>query len=209
MASKTKKILLDVRENRGGNLDYTLIAAFAKAPFQTTNSQLLISPFLRRNPKLIRKIVWGNQAKIFEDEFTKNPDIERTSMRPFFCVTPACESKESVISNTGELSQSRLWVLVGPQCMSACDQVISIFKENQIAKLVGMNSQGASSPYRLEPEFQLANGVTFSLVLAASANYGPNGNPIEGHPAALDIEIPPSQLSQGKYLRTILQRIAF
>lgn len=200
------RIVLDVRENRGGTPGFPLISAFAKGPFQLDRIQVLFGDYVRRNPSVLDSMIEEQrQRAIVKEELKQNPNFERSSVLPFYCLSAKCSADEATMTPTEELANINLWIVTGPFCASACDQFVAMLRENGIGKVVGLASDGSSSPIRIKPEFTLANGDRFSMTLPSSFDIGPDGHPIEAHPAPLDKRVPPTRQNYREYISSVIR----
>lgn len=200
------KVVLDLRENNGGGLNVQLITAFAKQPVQTTTSEFIFTKFIRDNPSSINTAIgYSKRRAIIKDEFAQIPPLQKSSRRPFYCLTEKCTLDEATIENTGELKEIPFFVLIGPQCISACDQFSSILKSNKVGKLIGMSTSGSTAPFRVTIELNLKNRMKILAQLPSAVNYDPDEKPIEGHPIKPDIVIRPTPMNYFDYLNALLE----
>lgn len=188
---KPKKVLIDVRENFGGNVYSSFIGLFAKKPFLLLKRQLIFSDYLAHHSAFTKEAMSLGDKEMLPlilEAQKKNEKI--FPVFPFFCRSKECSVEEALYQPTPYISSEfKTAVLVGPKCVSACDQFVAIMKDNGIAKIIGLPTNGGHSPFRAFLPIQLVNGAILKLKITVGEGIRPNGEPLEGNPAIPDFRI--------------------
>lgn len=196
-----KTLLVDVRENNGGGVVEGLLSLLATRPFRLTTNRWIYTPLLRRDPAFldaVLRMAGGERAAFIRAQVGRGD--KRSPIFSFTCSSPLCRAQEAVGKPVPLGRRYRMAVLSGPYCVSSCDQFVSVFADNRMGPVLGLPSQGESSPARGEARFKMANGESFGLTLGIAETFRANGQPLEGNPAR---PADPTYPSDG-YLRRVL-----
>ncbi len=204
--TRFKKLLIDLREGSvlfNGSFpgNRRLLEILARGPFRSTTAATVFVPLLSRDPEFLARAFpegWplGESLKA---EMRRGTKI--SPPRAFAdCATPLCRPGEGDGRPPRTGVQYRLYLLSGPRCASACDQLVSTVKDNGLGEVLGLPSGGSSSPAREAKSFRLADGQTFELTLNFGITYRANGEVLEGNPAGPEKNLYP----RPGYLREIL-----
>ena len=104
-------------------------------------------------------------------------------------------------------------MILGPQCVSACDQFASILVDNDIAAMsVGLPTAGASAPYRVRLPLRLEHDTELRLEVTVGVDYRPikdkkGSVPLEGNPVEPKDKLLPRTGDRGAYLSEALKKI--
>jgi len=207
--SLTKRVIIDVRENGGGNISKELIGFFAHKPFNFLTREIHNVPYLKNSPDKYKKNLYvGNdlvQANI-EQFFKKNPVAKTSPRYPFYCHTEKCLINENLYTPAKpDPIKPELFILSGPACISACDQFVAIIQDNKIGKVIGMPTRGGHAPFRVVRDFELKERTKFQLTMVVGIGYRPNGLQLEGNPATPDFPLYPDEKNQQDYLSYVLK----
>jgi hypothetical protein len=198
-------LLVDVRENGGGNFDPSWIAVFATSTFQQPRMQVYYGAGLRDQPDLLDVAEAGYQAVLAKEYLVSHPTADKSPVYPFICRTRACnESEVSVPPATTPLGVT-LVLLTGPGCISACDTLASTMQDNGLATVAGLPSEAADSPVRVPLDVVLEDGRTVvTFVLTVAVSYHADGTTIQGHPPAPTCVVRPDAANRGRYLDAVV-----
>lgn len=215
-----RRVLFDVRENTGGDFDPTFFGAFTPGAYAQPLKQFVYTPWFREDPSRIRdanvfvglldgRPVEGAAAAI-EDFLRKNPSSQASPRLPFYCQTPACAETEARLESASSVVfQAAL--LTGPTCFSACDDFVSIFRDNGVARTMGQPTGAGDAPYSYDVDLPLAGDHVARAHLTVGVSFRPGtaGTPLEAHPVDVDVPLPPSAANRGRYLAEALARAPF
>ncbi len=206
---KPKKILIDVRENYGGDVFPYLMSMFAKRPFRILSRKLIFSTYMREQADFFKealKMGDPEMTPILTGQLGNNSDS--SNLLPFICLTKNCDLGEATYQPSlgNVLGNSQIYVLAGPRCVSSCDQFVAIMKDNQIAKIIGLPSNGGHSPFRAFLPIKLENGSILKIKITVGEGYRPNGEPLEGNPAKPDVRLGYQEQYLAHALRVISQK---
>jgi hypothetical protein len=202
-------LLIDVRENGGGNFDPSIISAFATAPAVGLATQIVFGPSIHANPNLLDGAVApGPQASLAKAYLLAHPMAATSPLYPFICETSACNISERTIAPATSPLTGGAALFTGPDCVSACDDFVASLHDNGLATSIGMPTCGADSPVRVPLELTLTDGTTkVSLELTVGENLRPGGQILEGHPPHVDVPLYPTKANAGKYLAAALSAL--
>lgn len=183
-------LLIDIRENRGGNINPELLSTLAKKQYKILARKFVFTKFTRNNQNYLKNALDHGREKmrslILED--FKDKKKKESRMFPFYCKTQKCDLKEKYYPPFNSLENDKLYILSGPQCLSSCDQFVSIIKDNGLGTILGLPSQGSHAPFRANKTFSLANGQKFTFQVVNGVGYRANGELLEGNPPQPDVK---------------------
>lgn len=200
------RVLFDVRENGGGSFDPAFFGAFASASYKIPVKRLYFAPGFRANPELLSRAGLfmdpiPNPAARLKEEMIARPDALYSSDYAFFCKTAACDASEAVYPAPAVAPTWKAAVLTGPYCVSACDDFVSIMKDNGIATSIGMPSAAADAPFQYAMPIVFANRKSLDVTLTVGVSLRPGTTTIlEGNPPSIDVPLLPSASNRGQYL---------
>lgn len=182
-------VLVDVRNNSGGNVNVELIRLFATQPFTGTARAIVYTPLVRSDNNFFEGALTYADSRmkpIILDQVTHQNEATQSRAFPWYCKSGSCAPSEGVFNPNSAIRKFNFAVLVGPLCTSACEHFVATTQDNRLGKVVGLPSRGGSAPFRAAKSFVLKNGQTFSIILNTGISYRPNGEPLEGNPAPVD-----------------------
>jgi hypothetical protein len=204
-----KRLLIDLRENGGGNFDPSWVAPFSGKPFKQLATEVHFRAGLRATPTLLDQAEGGPQAQLAKAYLLAHPTAEKSPLYPFICRSSSCAPAEIDVPGAPQPYAAAVVLLTGPDCVSSCDNYVSLIRDNGLGKLAGLPPRGGDSPVRLPLVRSLQNGQPFSFVLTVAVNYRPGGQVLEGNPPAPDFPVAPSASNRGKYLEAVLSAVAW
>jgi len=176
-------LVLDLRDNPGGNDPNWVLDWFAPKPYLDLKTQV-------RKTAWIDTIVLEDVANLDDgwvDALVKAPSGSMVS-RFLGCKTSDC-------SDSRQKPQHRIVpvpvaLLVGPRCNSACDHFARVWEENGLGPIVGEPTGAALTVLRLDDPVMLGGKKLGSMRLAISLDYSPfTALPVEGLPLHVDVPI--------------------
>ena len=183
--SRYAGLLIDVRENDGGNVNQELLELLAAKSFKNTARTMVFTPLTRRDGEFLSdalRYVSPETAARLRREFAAG--AAKSDAFAFNCSNAECSSRGDLAGRpSGAGLHYRTALLTGPYCVSSCDQFVSTFADNAMGEVVGLPSRGASAPFRGRRKFRLADGETFTITLNTSVTERPNGEVLEGNPS--------------------------
>ncbi|MFN7697915.1 MAG: S41 family peptidase [Deltaproteobacteria bacterium] len=211
-----RRVLFDVRENRGGDFDPVFFGAFTEGTYAQPLKSFVFGDYFREAPERIREAnvyvalasgepIDGAAARI-EQYLRDMPDAQRSEPWPFYCQSRACDPSEATLrSESSVVFQAA--VLTGPRCFSACDDFVAIFRDNGIAATIGQPTGAGDAPYSFDTALALADGSEVALRLTVGVSFHPGTDtPLEGHPAPIDVPLAPTADNRGGLVRAALSR---
>ncbi|MBN2496353.1 MAG: hypothetical protein JXR96_17295 [Deltaproteobacteria bacterium] len=146
-------VILDLRENRGGNNPNWFLAWWAPAPYSDHFVYFKLHPDLDSRAELQRARItgWGptDISAYLEALAARKPDQAFWGPRPFFCPTPDCRGWDNRYRPSERVTELPVALLVGPRCISSCDHFAFIFKENGFGPLIGLPGAAGYTGYRM------------------------------------------------------------
>ncbi len=182
-------LILDLRNNRGGNDSRWFLDWYAPGPYVDT--------FLR----VPRLADWSDpqfKARVenLDDAWTTwYPAAEKAAAgpflrRPFFCENAACSGDNRQVPAHGVVD-APVALLVGPGCGSACAAVALVFDENDYGPLIGEPTGASYTTYRLQYPVRTRAGRelgTLGLALSHDES-GKTGEDFEGRDVHVDYPV--------------------
>jgi len=210
-----RRVLVDVRENRGGAFEPALIGIFTASPFRIMMKSFFYGARIKADPDVMardeRLELWTeSEARILRQCLAANPSAIWSKPIPFFCQTEACDESEAVFRFDGSPGYETV-VLAGPSTFSSGDMFVTLMKDNGLARLAGMPSGAGDAPYRWSLDYPLADGtkVTLRLTTAVSYHPGSDGVTIEGNPSPLDHPLYPTRANSAAFLDSVLTAVGW
>lgn len=202
------RLLIDVRENGGGNFHPAWLAPFASKPFAQLATEVRYGAGLRADPTLLDGAL-GPHALRAKDYLLKNPSATTSPAYPFICLSAQCGAADLSVAPASSPWAGEVVILTGPGCFSSCDNFVAMMKDSGLAKLAGTPPAGADSPLRLPLTAPLKNGARVTFVLSVAVNRRENGEILEGGPPLLDHPVYPTGATRGRYLEVVLSTIGW
>lgn len=210
-----RRVLVDVRENAGGAFDPALIGVFTDRSFLIMNKSLYYGARLKAHPEAMgldqRLELWTEaETRLLREDLAARPWASWSREIPFFCLTAACAPDEAVRQYDGSPGYETV-VLCGPATFSSGDMLVTLLKDNGIAKLAGMPPGAGDAPYRWTLDYQLADGTRVTLRLTNAVSYRPHtgGLTVEGNPPTLDVPVYPTCANAAAYLDSVLAAVGW
>jgi C-terminal processing protease CtpA/Prc len=173
----TRGVILDLRDNRGGNNPYWFLDWFAPRPFGGHWRQTRLHPDVAARLRA-RGDTEGLAA--FERALANPAADGFTPRRPFTCGAGGCDAPNTYAP--GRRATTRpVALLVGPTCMSACDTFASTFAVELFGPVVGEPTSAATSPERFPFPIPSADGRDLGfLILSYGRALKADGSVAEG-----------------------------
>jgi hypothetical protein len=177
-------IVLDLRDNGGGNDPNWVLDWFAPKPYLDLRTQV------KKTPR-IDAIVLEDVANLDDgwvDALVRAPPGAVVS-RFLGCKTADCTDTRRVPLH--RILPVPVALVVGPRCNSACDHFARVWYENGLGPITGQPSGGALTVLRLDyPIVQRSGKRLGSMRFAISLDYSPiTGLPVEGLPLHVDVPV--------------------
>ena len=208
-------MLVDIRENGGGAFDPALVGVFTTQPFRIMMKSFYYGSRIKAHPeamKLDKKLdLWtDDETRLLQEDLAAHPSATWSRPIPFFCRTAACADDEAAFQFDGSPGYETV-VLCGPATFSSGDMLVTIMKDNGIAKLAGMPSGAGDAPYRWKLDYPLADGTKVTLRLTTAVSYRPNSDHviIEGNPPAVDFPVYPTRANADGFLDSVLTAVGW
>jgi hypothetical protein len=205
-----RAVLLDLRDNRGGNNPNWVLDWFAPAPYVdhyvfTRLDDDLRDPAFRRdanmdNPREAHEFLAQLDARA--------PGQEFAAKRPFFCRPDAqgCDWDNRYVPSH-RVTTLPLALLVGPGCVSACDSFSQVFADWGFGPLIGEPTAAAFTTRRLERAITYRGETLGRLAVAFSYEVsGKTGAPVESVPVPLSERVERTFANRATYDATLVER---
>jgi len=191
---RAKGVLIDLRDNRGGNRDTLFMDWWAPEPYMHDVSELLLVDDFADRAQLEQAGVtgWGSDAiDLYLAALKARTPGQQFYRRPAFCQNEACDGDTRYVP-ANQVTRLPLALFVGPTCVSACDGFALNMQTNNFATILGEPPRAGYTTYRLEyrvvtPDTQVDLG-TLRFALSREFN-GTTGELIEGRPLPIDIPL--------------------
>ncbi len=204
-----RHVIVDVTRSGGGSLGAYAIQRLQPSPFRTTFGNLRLSdvtlPFVedKRADFAARDINDGGVAETVDDgswlmDWLENDvlaALERgddyTAAAPFK-LAHAPKDSDGVLQPADVHFRGGFGVISGPSGGSHLDQFNAIVKDNALGPIVGMPAGGYSNTWEWEEvlTFPGTDRPVVGFMYDIGHTLRPNGEILEGNPAAVDVWIP-------------------
>jgi carboxyl-terminal processing protease len=176
---KARTLILDVRNNAGGQIPRNLLRILMDRPYRAWKQS---TPIHMSALELSNKANKGKQQR----EMTEFQRGYLSASAVLFGGSNL-EWGGDMVSPEGPVFQGRVIFLVDGGCASACEDLVGPFKQNHRGALVGETTEGSSGPM-----FEQDLGDGMKLGIAATRQYFADGTEFEGVGIRPDLEVQPS-----------------
>lgn len=219
-------VVVDVTRGRGGSLGPYAIQRLQPGPFKTTFGNLRVSdviePFVeeKRAEFAARDVNDGGVPETIDDGSWLLAWLEEDVMGAFtrgdaytnavpFKLAHAPRESDGLLRPAEVHFRGPIGIISGPQGGSHLDQFVSIIVDNDLGPVVGMPPGGYSNTWEWE-EILTLPGTDRPLVgfmYSIGHSIRPNGEILEGNPAAVDEWIPLTAENVESYYPLLLERV--
>jgi Peptidase family S41 len=198
-----KGVLLDLRDNGGGNNPNWFMDWYASGPYVDRFVLTRLSDDFTTEAK-VRDAGIGHAHAYLEDLGRRSPDQTFTPPRPFF-KKPNDPAWDNRYMPSHRVTTAPVALLVGPRCMSSCDSIAFLFAENHFGPLVGEPTAAAYTTLRIRRPVTI-HGKPFGVIHLAFTRElsGKTHEAVEGVPIHLDVPIDRTLANRGTYDRTLV-----
>jgi len=203
-----RAVLVDLRDNHGGNNPNWVMDWFAPQPYVdhyvfTRLDEALRDPALRKDANMDD----AAEARAYLAELdARTPEQRFTRRRPFFCRPDTCDW-DNRYAPSHRVTSLPLALLVGPNCVSSCDSLTQQFAEQRLAPLIGEPTAMAHTTRRMKREIVFHGEVLGTLEVAFSYEVsGVSGEPVEGVPIHLDDRVDRTFANRDRYDALLVDR---
>lgn len=200
MQKGAKGVILDVRENGGGNDPNSFVDWWAPArPYTDTFTVMRKTPLVPDRAALEKLVI--NTPVAVKDFYAKcMQDAGSTQFcarRPFACKPDTCDWNNEFLPSH-QVTKLPVALLTGPGCGSSCDAFVYTWKKNGFGPLVGTPTMAGftTNRYRAPVPGRLALGT---IDLAFSYDVSADGDMVEGHLITPDVPLARTWESYGTY----------
>jgi len=199
------RVLLDVRENTGGGTGHQVLGLFIPCAIRSTSRVAVSVPLLRSSASFRAGVLRFASSDETARALSKELEAGRAVSSPvsFQCNARTCQT-EFLVRPARARPPLPVALLIGPTCMSGCDQFAAMFADNSVGPVLGQPTRGASAPFRLPWPLPLANGTSASVTLNVGQTLRPNGEVLEGNPVKPTAFVEPAPTM----LEAALERLA-
>ncbi len=219
-------MIVDVTRSRGGSLGAYAIQRLQPRPFKTTFGNLrlsdVIEPFVEdkradfatRNlndsgvPETIDDGTWLMEW-LEEDVLVALARGDEYSDDVPFKLAHAPKDSDGVLEPAPVHFRGPFGVISGPSGGSHLDQFVSIVVDNGLGPVVGMPPGGYSNTWEWEEVLTFASTgqPVIGFMYSIGHTIRPNGEVLEGNPAALDAWVPLTAENVQTYYAMLLERV--
>lgn len=188
--SHVKGIILNLRDNRGGNDPEWFLDWYAPAPYADMFTSVRVYPDYD-DPAFRKRVVnvdddwyrWYRKATV---GVAAGSDVRR----PFKCVNDDCSGDNRFAPAHGLLAVP-VALLVGPECMSSCAHMAHIFDENDFGPLIGEPTAASYTSQRLTYPVKTRAGLDLGAIRLGLSrdSSGKTGEPLEGFTVHIDYPV--------------------
>ncbi|MCH9685553.1 MAG: hypothetical protein K0V04_29250, partial [Deltaproteobacteria bacterium] len=201
---KTKGVLLDLRDNHGGNNPHVFLDWWAPAPYDNTTVVVRLHQSLAdRDDGSLDRMLWSTtRANEYRARVARG---ETVWAHPFLCPDEAC-TEGGRMTPAHPVTRAPVALMVGPWCISSCDTFAKVFSANRFGPLVGEPTAAAYTVNRMPIELVLPGGEqlgTFELAVSRS-RIGADGDWIEAVPLPIDREVPETFANRAEHDRLMV-----
>jgi C-terminal processing protease CtpA/Prc len=157
----TRGVIVDLRDNRGGNNPYWFLDWFAPRPFGGHWRQTRLHPDVAAR---LRARGDDEEVTLYERALASSAPDGFTPRRPFICGAVGCDAPNTY-SPSRRATTLPVALLVGPTCMSACDTFASTWAVERLGPVIGEATSAATSPERFPYPIPSADGRDLGFVI--------------------------------------------
>jgi len=187
---KVAGVVLDLRDNHGGNNPHVFLDWYAPGPYEAMDVVVRLHASLaQRDDGTLERVLWSRPRA--ERYRALQAEGKATWSHPFLCPDDACTEGHRHEGGT-PVTRAPIALLVGPQCISSCDTFAAVFARNEFGPLIGEPTAAAYTVNRWPLEITTAAGErlgTFQVAISR-ARFGDEGSFLEGAPLPVDVELP-------------------
>ena len=217
-------LIWDGTRSRGGGRGAYAIQRLSPKPFKTTFGNLRLSdttlPFIEsKRRQFARRRLSDGTAETIDDgswlmEWLEGDVIkgleagQAYSNTVPFKTAHAPEWSDGVLRPAAKHFRGRMVCLLGPYGGSHLDQFAAIVADNDLCLTVGMPTGGYSNTWEWEEvvRFPISGRPVVEFMWSIGHTIRPNGQVLEGNPAAMDEYIPRTRESYETYHGRLLER---
>jgi hypothetical protein len=185
---KPAGVVLDLRENRGGNSPEYFLDWYAPGPYRSTSEWIALHPELTDRAPL--KAALRNDAAV--DEYLRRTAAgERWWVRAFDCGERDCAATRIRQPEHG-VTRAPIALLLGTGCHSACDQFAAIWIDRHFGPTIGVAPTAMYTSLRFPLQVELADEPLGELSVAFCGLRFEGEAWLEGRELSLDRVVEPS-----------------
>ena len=180
----TRGVLLDLRDNVGGDDPNWVLDWFSPKPYLDLTTRVVKTAAVAE--ALQKQVV--NLDDGWRRALSRVPD-GATVARFIGCTADDCSNTQHKPAH--RLLPVRVALLVGPQCLGACDHFARVFDLNGLGPVVGEPTSASLTNLHLDlPVVNAAGRRLGTMGVALSLDYSPFTNqPVEGLPMHVDVPV--------------------
>lgn len=211
---RLRGVLLDLRDNGGGNNPNWFLDWWAPAPYVGHFVRYRLLEDLLSKRKLRRAHITGwregskrvawYRAQVRSGRKAKQTFTEAV---PFFCRKGLCRWSNRYVPRR-RVTKAPVALLTGPRCLSACDHFAMMFAENRFGPLVGRPTAAGYTGYRFGHHLRVGKNRTWFGFIGLAFSYEVSGKtrkPVEGVALKIDQLLEKTRANYRRYDRLIVQ----
>ncbi len=159
-------IILDLRDNNGGNSPYWFLDWFASQPYNDTVTQYPFYEDFVKFPELdTTKYI---QSQETDPDYLRAKEERKEGQRFYVKRSLDCHKDKEVCSNLitpkHQITEKPIALLVGMGCMSSCDSFASTFSREELGPIVGEPTAAAHTNSRLYYDVRTSSGMSLGKI---------------------------------------------
>ena len=183
---KDARVVVDLRDNHGGNNPFIFVSWFAHGPWGHEQVHVKVSDDF--DEESVRSFLWGDDALVASYKKAlaeKAPEL----VYPFLCKKGTCAQEGPRPSEL--VTKKPVALVTGPDCTSSCDALAALWTHFHVGPVVGKQPMhGFTSVRHAYPVVAPDNRDMGRLRIALSWEAFTDQPTLEGRPLKLDWEAP-------------------
>jgi hypothetical protein len=178
-------VLLDLRDNNGGHHPDLFLPWYLDGSYTRTVRWVRLHRQLSDRARLTQAL-WSTRAA--EEYVRRAVTGDNWWLQDFECNTTECPPMPNAL-----VTKARIAVLVGPRCLSSCDEFVSVWSRRHAGPTIGEPAGAAGSSNRYPLDVRLGGESLGQLTIALSGSRATEHDAWhEGNPGPVDEPVEPS-----------------
>ena len=173
--SECKNLIVDLRNNYGGNFDYAVEYLF---PYLLQDDLEVVHKWYMPNTKYTQKIFseFNSKSTLGFDESNYSALNAKGEQQQYF----EADRKFVLKANKSEDREHNIYILISGNTASAADKFVAIMKDNELATLIGTNTSGEGRMHSFLADYLAESGLVFIYMPSLAFNADGSNNAVHG-----------------------------